>query len=110
MKQTTLESTQTSLEANKTLARSIWEDVFNSWVLCPRHRMAQPGDAKSPASPVLNSSSRAYDATCTATTSRSGRNEGGVMDDAITLGPGQGKVLEARGSRMVFKAVAAVTD
>ena len=32
------------------------------------------------------------------------------MDDAITLGPGEGKVLEARGSRMVFKAVAAVTD
>ena len=32
------------------------------------------------------------------------------MDDSMTLGPGEGKVLEARGSRMVFKAVAAVTD
>ena len=26
-------------------------DFFNSWVLCPRHRMAQPGDAKPPLAP-----------------------------------------------------------
>jgi quercetin dioxygenase-like cupin family protein len=32
------------------------------------------------------------------------------VDGAITLGPGEGKVLEARGSRMVFKAGAALTD
>src|SRR2546421_2645872 len=45
-----------------------------------------------------------------ATTLGSGRNEGGAMNDSITLGPGEGKVLEAWGSRIVFKAVAAVTD
>jgi mannose-6-phosphate isomerase-like protein (cupin superfamily) len=32
------------------------------------------------------------------------------MNEAIVLGPDEGEVLEARGSRMSFKAVAALTD
>jgi quercetin dioxygenase-like cupin family protein len=32
------------------------------------------------------------------------------MDKAIVLGPDEGKVLEARGSRMTFKAIEASTD